>query len=143
MLIDANLLLYAIDSSSQWHAQAAGWLTRQLNGERRVAMPWPTLTAFLRISTHPRVWAHPLRVDEAWGHIEDWLARDVVWTPSPTRHHAGVLKRLVAEAGASGNLVSDAHLGALALEHGLTVCSADGDFARFPGVRWSNPLVEV
>ena len=140
MLVDANLLLLAVDRSSPFHETAAGWLTGVLNGGRRVGIPWPSLAAFVRIGTHPRASEHPLSPEGAWRHVEGWLACDPVWIPAPTERHADILGGLVVSYQLRGNLVSDAHLAALAIEHGLTVCSADTDFARFREVRWANPL---
>jgi len=140
MLVDANLLLYAIDSGSPFNERAADWLEDVLNGDRRVGLPWQTIGAFLRISTHPRVATNPLSSADAWGFVTDWLASDAVWIPPATERTAAVYGRLVAELGITGNLVTDAQLAALAIEHGLVVCSADTDFARFPGLRWDNPL---
>jgi hypothetical protein len=140
MLVDANILLFAVDETSPFHRSAAGWLEDRLNGSRRVGLPWQTLGAFLRISTHPRAAEHPLSPAEAWSFIKEWLAADVVWIPLPTEHHAEVLGSLVTGYQLRGNLVSDAQLAALAIEHGLTLCSADTDFARFREIRWENPL---
>ncbi|MEO6318958.1 MAG: TA system VapC family ribonuclease toxin [Acidimicrobiales bacterium] len=140
MLLDANLLLYTVDSESPHHARATAWLTEILNGERRVAIAWQTIGTFLRISTHPRIAAAPLRSDEAWSHVADWLAADPVWIPPSTERTAAVYERLLGLTSVTGNLVPDAQLAALAIEHGLTLCSADSDFARFPDLRWENPL---
>ncbi len=140
MLVDANLLLFAVDERSPWHHAAADWLTAQLNGGRRVGIPWESLRAFVRIATHPRASDHPLRPDEAWTFVEEWLAVPAVWTPQPTEAHAEVLGALLRRHRPTGNLVPDAHLAAIAIEHGLEVCSADSDFARFTEVRWRNPL---
>jgi toxin-antitoxin system PIN domain toxin len=140
MLVDANILLYAVDARSPFHAKAIGWLTAQLNGVRRVALAWSSLVAFVRISTNPRASEHPLTPSQAWQHVEDWLACDTVWIPNPTDHHARVLGTLVTRYELRGNLVSDAAIAALAIEHGLTVCSADTDFARFEEIRWIDPL---
>jgi uncharacterized protein len=140
MLIDANLLLFAVDESSPFHKRAAAWLTDVLNGVRRVALPWPVLTAFIRISTHPRAAERPLSPEVAWRYVDGWLACDPVWIPSPTDRHAEILRGLVVSHQLRGNLVSDAHLAALAIEHGLAVCSADSDFARFSEIRWINPV---
>lgn len=140
MLLDANLLLYAVDAESSFHSAAASWLTTTLNGNRRVGLPWQTIGAFLRIATHPRVTANPLRGAEAWGYVESWLDADPVWIPPATERTAAVLTELVSATPVTGNLVPDAQLAALALDHGLEVLSADTDFARFPGVRWRNPL---
>jgi uncharacterized protein len=140
MLVDANLLLFAIDESSPFNPAAAAWLTGILNGARRVGLPWQVLGAFLRISTHPRAAAHPLSPEEAWRYVDGWLACDTVWMPNPTDRHAEILGELIVSYQLRGNLVSDAQLAALAIEHGLTVCSADTDFARFSEIRWHNPL---
>lgn len=140
MLVDANLLLYAHDSSSPENAAAADWWSAALNGSTRVGLPWQTIGAFVRIATHPRVTRRPLSSDEAWRFVEDWLAVPVTWIPPATERTAAILGRLVRSSRATGNLVSDAQLAALALEHGLVVATADTDFARFPDVRWTNPL---
>lgn len=140
MLLDANLLLYAIDSGSPFNQRAAAWLEEVLNGDRRVGLPWQTIGAFLRISTHPRVATNPLTSTEAWDFVTSWLASDPAWIPPATERTAAVYGRLAAELDITGNLVTDAQLAALAIEHGLVVCSADTDFARFPGLRWENPL---
>jgi len=140
MLLDANLLLFAADADSPYHGPAATWLTAQLNGPRRVGLPWQSLGAFLRISTHPRASERPLSPPEAWAQVQDWLAADTAWIPQPTDRHAEVLGGLVTSYQLRGNLVSDAQLAAIAIEHGLTLYSADTDFARFRGLRWENPL---
>jgi toxin-antitoxin system PIN domain toxin len=142
MLIDANLLIYAVDSTTPEHPRASAWLTDRLNGDRRVGMPWESLSAFLRISTHPRATTRPLLPADAWRFVEDWLAVDVVWVPVATERHADVLGGLIGRHRVSGNLVPDAHLAALAIEHGLEICSADTDFARFTEVRWRNPIAD-
>jgi toxin-antitoxin system PIN domain toxin len=140
VIVDANILLYAIDASSPFHEQARDWLERALNGPTRVGFSWPTLTAFLRLSTHVRATSHPLIPAEAWAFIDDWLAAEPAWIPLPTSRHAEVLRQLTMDGDLRGNLVTDAHLAALAIEHGVAVCSADSDFARFEGVVWINPL---
>lgn len=140
MLVDANLLLYAVDARSPFHERARAWLTSVLNGHVRVGMPWQCLTAFVRISTHPRASERPLSPERAWAHVREWLGCEVVWTPLPTEHHAAVLGSLLIDHDLRGNLVSDADLAALAIEHGLRIYSADSDFARFPEVTWVNPL---
>ncbi len=141
MLVDANLLLYAVHRQSPFHKQGRDWLTEQMNGSRRVGLPWQSLTSFLRIATHPRALERPLSGADAWARVTDWLRAAVAWIPEPGEHHAAILGELVIGHDVRGNMVPDAHLAALALEHGLTVCSADTDFARFTGVRWENPLV--
>lgn len=140
MLVDANLLLYAVDDAAPEYARASTWLTEQLQGERRVGLPWASLTAFMRIATNPRVVRSPIRPDEAWRYVTDWLAVPNVWIPGPTDRHAEVLGKLISTYRVAGNLVPDAHLAAIAIEHGLEVCSADTDFARFSEIRWRNPI---
>ena len=140
MLLDANLLLYAVDRSSQHHDAAASWLTGVLNGTTRVGIPWQTIGAFLRIVTHPRVTTRPLAGAQAWAFVDAWLAADPAWIPAASQRTAAVYGELVASVAVTGNLVPDAMLAALAVEHGLTVMTADTDFARFPGLRWENPL---
>jgi toxin-antitoxin system PIN domain toxin len=140
MLVDANVLLYARDSSSPFHERARTWLTEHLNGPVRIALAWPSLIAFVRISTHPRAYERPLSPSEAWEQVEGWLAAPASWIPEPTHAHADVLGILMRRYDLRGNIVSDAHLAALAIEHGLTLCSADTDFARFTELRWIDPV---
>jgi toxin-antitoxin system PIN domain toxin len=140
MLVDANLLLYAVDRSSREHEAARTWLEDVLNGPRRVGLPWQSLGAFLRISTHPRAAKKPLRSTQAWAYVEEWLACEAVWTPVPTERHAEILGDLIRRYDVSGNLVTDAQFAALALEHGVGVYSNDTDFARFTELQWIDPL---
>ncbi|MGR7024533.1 TA system VapC family ribonuclease toxin [Geodermatophilus sp. URMC 62] len=140
MLVDANLLLYAVSSTAPRHETARAWWETTLNGTGRVGLPWQTIGAFVRIATHPRVTRRPLSAEDAWSYVAEWLDVDVVWVPPATERTAAVLGDLLRLTGATGNLVPDAQLAALALEHGLAVVTADTDFARFPGVRWVNPL---
>jgi toxin-antitoxin system PIN domain toxin len=140
MLLDANLLLYAVHEGSPRHKAAAAWLTERLNGPRRVGLPWQSLGAFLRISTHPRAFERPLPPATAWERVTDWLAAPAAWIPEPGPGYARILGELIAAHDIRGNLVPDAQLAALAVEHGLTLCSADTDFARFTDLLWANPL---
>ncbi len=140
ILIDGNLLVYAHVASMRQHQAARRWLDDQLNGSRKVGMPWHSLLAFLRLITNPRIYEQPLSVSNAWSQVESWLDCPVVWVPEPTERYRDILGSLLGRASAGGNLVPDAHLAALAIEHGLILCSTDGDFARFPGLRWENPL---
>ncbi len=109
-------------------------------GPTAVALPWASLLGFLRLATNARMFERPLTMADAWQQVKMWLAAEPTWTPGPTERHAEVLGNLLAQPGVHGNLVPDAHLAALAIEHSLTLCSTDGDFARFPGLRWLNPL---
>lgn len=140
MLLDANLLLYAVDATAPENEQAAAWLEQVLNGDRRVGLPWQTIGAFVRIATHPRVTANPLSASQAWDYVAAWLAADPTWIPPATERTAQVLGGLLMRTGGTGNLVPDAQLAALAIEHGLDIMTADTDFGRFPDVRWTNPL---
>jgi toxin-antitoxin system PIN domain toxin len=140
VLLDANLLIYAVDRRAALHGPAAGWLTEVLNGRRRVGIPWQSITAFVRIVTHPRVTTTPLSGAEAWRFVESWLDTDVAWVPPATERTARILGELVRAEPVTANLVPDAALAALAIEHGLVVMTTDTDFARFPGLRWENPL---
>jgi toxin-antitoxin system PIN domain toxin len=139
MLIDANVLLYAVHRQSPHHDAARAWLTDQLNGPRRVGLPWQTLTSFLRISTHSRAFERPLEPSAAWSQVREWLAAEAAWIPHPGAGYAAIVERLL-ERNPRGNLIPDVMLAALAIEHGLTLASADTDFAGFDGLRWLNPL---
>ena len=140
MLIDANLLLCAASTTSPFHAEALHWLDERLNGRARMGIPWACLLAFLRIATAPRAMINPLTPVQAVELIHSWLGAAPVWIPQPTDAHAEILGSLMERHHVTADLVSDAHLAALAIEHGLTVYSADTDFARFGDVRWENPL---
>jgi uncharacterized protein len=142
ILVDANILIYShVDTFAQ-HEPARAWLDDQLNGSTRVGLPWFSLLAFLRLVTNPRVFERPEPMADAWRQVRAWLAREIAWVPQPTERHADHLDKFLALRGVHANLVLDAHLAALALEHGLTLCSSDGDFARFPALRWLNPLAK-
>jgi toxin-antitoxin system PIN domain toxin len=140
ILVDLNILIYATFENLPENPQARAWLEERLGGLMRVGLPWGALLGFLRISTNRKIVARPLTLATAWQQVSDWLACELVWVPQPTERHAEVLGALLAQPGMHSNLVPDAHLAALAIEHGLTLCSTDGDFARFPGLKWTNPL---
>jgi len=143
VLVDLNLLLYSADTASRFYGPARDWLVAQLNGAHRIGLPWQSLGGFLRIATHPRIFESPLTPDLAWRQVEIWLSAPAAWIPGPGPAHAELLGGLFARHDLRANLVPDAMLAALALEHGLTICSADTDFARFApdGLRWHNPLL--
>lgn len=140
ILIDANLLVYAHVSSFVQHERAREWLDGQLNGATSVGLPWESLLAFLRLVTNPRVFERPESTANAWRQVLAWLNCETAWIPQPSERHDELLGELLAIPGVHANLIPDTHLAALAMEHGLILCSADGDFARFPGLRWLNPL---
>ena len=137
---DANLLLYALDEGSHRHDAARTWLEGVLSGQEDVGFAWVVLLAVLRLATRAAIFERPMSTDEAFGVVEGWLRQPCAMVLQPTPRHAGVLRGLLAPLGAGGNLVNDAHLAALALEHGGVVCSCDSDFARFTGVAWMDPL---
>jgi len=141
ILVDANLLIYAHVQTYSQHSAAREWLDGRLNGSAPVGLPWVGLLAFLRITTNPRLVARPVTMADAWRQVMHWRSCEPVWHPVASERHAEILGDLLAQPGVHGNLVTDAHLAALAIEHGLTLCSTDGDFARFRGLRWSNPLL--
>lgn len=141
ILVDANLLIYAHVSTFSQHERARSWLDEQMNGAAPVGLPWSSLLAFLRLVTNPRLFDNPESITDAWEQVVAWLNCDSSWIPAPTERHAQILGSLLAGPGVHANLVPDAHLAALAIEHGLILCSTDGDFGRFPGLRWRNPLV--
>lgn len=140
VLVDANILIYAKFSDFPQHEAARVWLDAALNAPDPLAMPWISLMAFLRITTNRRLFRAPLKVDEALTQVTEWAARSNVWHPEPSERFGLIFSTLVRQSQASGNLVTDAYLAALAREHGLTVISSDSDFAHFEDVKWQNPL---
>ena len=139
-LPDANLLIYAFDEGSPSHARAKAWLEELLSGPEPVGFAWMVLVAFVRVTTRSRIFEHPLEPSKAFEIVEGWLVKPNAIVLHPTERHLGILRGLVEPLGTAGNLTTDAHLAALAIEHGAELCSADSDFGRFPGLRWSNPL---
>lgn len=139
-LVDTNLLLYAVDDTSPLHDEARTWLEEQMSGTETVGFAWSALLGFLRLATNPRVFTAPLGSDAALDLVDGWLAQPSATVLHPTRRHAAVLRDLLAPLGTAGNLTSDAHIAALAVEHGAVLCSSDDDFRRFAGVESLNPL---
>lgn len=138
---DLNLLLHAHNRDSPRHAAARDWWQGLMEGQEPVALAWVVILGFLRLATHPRLSARPLDVTGACRHVRAWLAQPPVRTLAPGPDHAAVLLRLLEEVGVAGNLTTDAHLAALAIEQQATLHSTDADFARFQGLRWRNPLL--
>jgi uncharacterized protein len=138
VLIDANLLMYALINDYPQHQKASAWLSDQLNGPRRI--PWVNILAFIRISTNRRVLATPLSSEEAWSAMSQLLDHPRVWIPTPGLEHRATFAELMRRHQPTGNLVMDLNLVALAVEHGLQIASSDSDFARFPEARWINPI---
>lgn len=140
ILVDANLLIYAIDSDSPQHERARPWLERSLSGTDPVGLAWIVILAFIRITTRHGIMRRPLPPAEALAYVHSWLRQPCVEVVVPGQHHWPILCHLLVATGTAGNLTSDAHIAALALEQGACVCSTDHDFARFPGIRHINPL---
>lgn len=139
-LPDVNLLLYAVDAEAPRHAKARGWLEEALSGTEEVGFAWAVLLGFLRISTNPAAFEEPLDPTQAFAFVEEWLARPNTMTPVAGPGHVALMRELLQPLGIAGNLTSDAHLAALAIEHGAELCSSDTDFARFESLRWTDPI---
>ena len=140
ILVDANLLIYAVDRDSPHHAPARRWLEEALSGSESVGIAWIAALAFVRITTHPGIMRNPLSAQSAIVYVDSWLRQPFVTAVGPGERHWPVLRNLLIASGTAGNLTSDAHLAAIAIEHGATVASADNDFRRFAGVTHLNPL---
>lgn len=140
ILPDVNVLLYAVDRRSAPHRAARAWLESTLSGGQPIGLAWVVILAFLRITTRPGWSARPLSIDAAFSILQDWLNHPSVSIAHPGPEHPSILRMLLTTTGSAGDLTTDAHLAALAIEHEAELISADRDFARFPGLRWSNPL---
>lgn len=140
ILIDANILVYATNEADPQHKAAHEWLDNRFAAGYRVGLPWPTLLAFLRVMSNPAIFGVNATLAMPWSQIEHWLSNGNVWIPAPTERHQAILGQLLQTPGLTSRYVSDLHLATLAMEHGLTLCSTDTDFARFPGLKWENPL---
>lgn len=140
ILIDANLLIYAVNSDAPRHPTARAWLDETLSGATPVGLPWVCVLAFLRITTSPRVFARPIPADAAIDQMEEWLDQPYVDAIAPGERHWPILGNLLRTSGMAGNLTTDAHVAAMAIERGAAVYSADYDFKRFPGVQHVDPL---
>jgi uncharacterized protein len=140
ILVDANLLIYAVNQDAPLNRKAKLWLESVLSGKETVGFPWNVLLAFLRLTTRPGLFRRPLPMDTAFDLVASWLDQTPATIVHPGPRHLSVLHDLLQPLGTGGNLTSDAHLAALAIEHGAELCSSDTDFARFPGLMWRNPL---
>ena len=141
ILIDANLLLYAYHPKAEQHEKSRRWLEAVLSGTDVVGFAWLTLWAFVRISTNPRVFDNPLSASEAADAVSSWLDQPVSTILQPGERHWDILRAVARDGQAVGPLFMDAVLAAIAMEHGATLCTTDRDFARFPGLKWTNPLL--
>jgi toxin-antitoxin system PIN domain toxin len=140
LVVDLNLLLYATNSDSADHATAKAWWEATLSNDEPIGLAWVVVLGFLRISTHPRILSSPLTTGQATGVVDDWLAQAPARLLLPSERHWGILRQLLEPVGTAGNLTTDAHLAALAIENGATLCSTDRDFGRFQNLKWTNPL---
>jgi len=140
ILVDANLLLYAEDQLSPRHTAARRWWDATLSGATQVCLCWPVICAFIRIGTNSRIFESPLSIEESVSRVESWMAQPCTRLIYPTKQHWAILKQLMIDGQAKANLVSDAHLAALAIEHDCELFSTDADFARFQKLKWKNPI---
>lgn len=140
ILVDVNILVYSVNRDAPRHERAREWWDDRLSGVKPVCLAWVSLLGFARITTNPRIVPRALTIEEAGGYISSWLEQPCLLVLEPLEGHWRRVEELLRLAGTAANLTTDAHLAALAMEHGCEVCSTDVDFARFPGVRWSNPL---
>ncbi len=140
ILVDANLLVYAYMDGVPQHQSARTWLEDRFTDSSEIALPWAVLLAFVRISSNRRIFERPSPIPLCWQQVEEWLDLEQTWIPSPTPRHRETVGRLLSQIGTDSNLVPDAHLAALAIEHDLTLYSADRGFRRFTDLRWENPL---
>ena len=143
ILVDTNVLIYAVDADSIHHSASRAWLESALSGTDRVGFAWIVVLAFLRITTHRKIMVRPLSPEDAIAYVDSWLEQPFSELIGPRTHHWPLLRNLLHAAGTAGNLTSDAHLAALALENGAVVCSTDNDFRRYPGIEQINPLLSA
>jgi toxin-antitoxin system PIN domain toxin len=140
ILLDANILIYAVNADAPSNRKAKTWLESVLSGQETVGFPWNVLLAFLRLTTRPGLFRQPLPTEKAFDLVASWLDQPSATIVHPGPRHLAVLRELLLPLGTGGNLTSDAHLAAMAIEHGAELCSSDTDFARFSGLKWRNPL---
>jgi len=137
---DINILIYAINRDTPYHKQAKAWLEQSLSGSEPVGLTWIVILGFLRIVTHGSIMPHPISAQTALEVIDGWLRQPVVRILQPSNQHWHLVKELLSQIGTAGNLTSDAHLAAFAIEHAACLYSSDNDFSRFHSLRWKNPL---
>jgi len=140
IVLDANILIYSYDSGSSQHIKARAWVETTFSGLESVGLSWQTVSAFLRVMTNTRLPGPRLSLEQAARLVDEWLEQPNVRVLSPSDEHWILLRRMIVEGQASGALISDAQLAALTMEYGGVLHTTDRDFARFPGLRWANPL---
>ena len=140
-VIDLNVLLYAINSDAPQHSKIRSWWEQALNGDEQIGLAWPVLLGFVRLTTRGGILPRPLTARQALDLADEWIHHPLVTVLNPGDEHWPVLRSLLDAAGTAGNLTTDAHLAALAIEYDATLCSTDGDFARFRPLKAANPLV--
>jgi uncharacterized protein len=141
IILDVNILIYAVNRDATLHARTKSWLEAALSGTETIGIPWIVILAFLRLTTRPGLFRNPMPMDAAFDVLESWMEQPPVIIVDPGPRHRTILRGLLAAIGTGGNLTSDAHLAALALENRAELCSFDQDFLRFPDLKWRNPLV--
>lgn len=140
IIVDLNVLIYAVNSRSAQHRAVAEWWNGAINGEEPIGLPWVVINGFLRLTTRIGILPRPLSVDTALGLVDEWLRLDGVIVPHEKEDHWSILSTLLRDAGTGGNLTTDAHLAAMAVSHGAILATCDNDFGRFQGLRWLSPL---
>ena len=140
IILDVNILIYAVNRDATLHSRAKSWLEAALSGTETIGIPWIVILAFVRLTTRPGLFRNPMPMDAAFDVLESWLEQPPVIIVDPGPRHRTILRGLLAAIGSGGNLTSDAHLAALALENRAELCSFDQDFLRFPDLKWRNPL---
>jgi uncharacterized protein len=140
IVLDANILLYAYDSASSQHTKAHNWVERTFSDGTPVGLPWQTVAAFLRIMTNPKLPGERFTPEEAVHLVDQWSNQPSVRLLGPGEDHWPLFRQMILDGQAQGPLISDAQLAALAIEYGGVLHTTDRDFARFPGLRWVNPL---
>jgi toxin-antitoxin system PIN domain toxin len=141
IVLDANILLYAYDSASSQYLEARSWIEQEFSGTAAIGLPWQTASAFLRIITNSRLPGERLSLADAVQIVDSWMEQPNVRVLAPGEDHWRLFRQMIVEGQAAGGLVTDAHLAALTIEHGGVLHTSDRDFARFPGLRWTNPLL--
>lgn len=139
-IVDLNILLYVVNRDSAHHATVLKWWEAAIDRHESVGLPWIVLLGFVRIATNPVIFPQPLDIDTAIGKVDTWLSLDNARLVREKEEHWDILRSLIADSGAAGNLTTDAHLATLAISHGAVLVSCDNDFARFKGLRWENPI---